>query len=291
MLRSKLYLLVLLFVLGACSQPPVTPKPEPLEFVNDPRILRGTWTGESEDGHVLVLIAEASSPTEDGYEVKGTFKLDNETPAKFSGDVRVPVTQPSETMNAQVSPVCGETFYAFSPDGLWELCGDAPQGSPPRLEVGLLDQRAQGGVYNFSLTKAEDPGVLVQGNVVHVQGEPFTYPGDFNFTKDSHAVVKLYYSISALGDGPVELIAETRLENISSFPLSYRIEGDSKTVFARPGDYFLQVEVFSGAGDEAAIGDLINEFYTPVPSPGANVEVEVTGLEACGTPDSGGFCL
>ena len=132
---------------------------------------------------------------------------------------------------------------------------------------------------------------LVEGDIVYVQHEPLTYPGTFRFTRDSHAVVQLYYSVSALGDGPAERVAETRLTNISRFPLAYRVEGDPETVFARRGDYFLQVEVFSGAGDDAAVGDLIGEFYTPVPAPGAEVEVRVTGLEACSSPAAGGFCL
>ncbi len=293
MFRSKVpfYSLILLLFLGACSLPQVKPEPDPLDFVNDPRILRGTWTGESEDGHALVLTARASSPREDGYEVEGTFQLDDEAPVTFLGGVRVPVAQTSDTLSVQVSPVCGGTFSAFSPDSSWEFCGDAPEGSPPRLEVALADQNAQGGVYDFSLIKVEATNLLVQGNIVYVQGEPFTNPEAFKFTEDSHAVVQLHYSASALGDGPVELVAEIRVENITGFPLAYRIKGDPELVFARQGDYFLQVKVFSGAGNEAAVGDLTNEVYTPVPAPGANVEVKLTGLEACGSPNSGGFCL
>lgn len=141
--------------------------------------------------------------------------------------------------------------------------------------------------------KADDDkaDLLVSGEIVYIQDELFTHPEAFVFTEDSHAVVQLYYSISALGDGHVELVAETTIEGITSFPLTYRIEGDPETIFAREGDYFLDVEVFSGAGNEAVVGDLINEFYTPVPGPGAEVKVKVTGLEACDSPDAGGFCL
>lgn len=294
--RVILCLPFLLTVLGACTQDPV--KPEPLDFDSDPRILRGTWMGESEDGHSLVLEVKAGLPSEDGYEVSGTFRLDNKVPVKFSGVVRVPVTQASPDLSAQLSPVCGETFAAFSDDGTWEFCGDAPEGSPPQFDVALLnqlDQFAPGGAFSFSVTKKadgaqEDTDLLVGGDIVYVQDEPFTHPEAFVFTEDSHAVVQLYYSVSALGDGPIELVAETTIEGVSRFPLAYRIEGDPETVFAREGDYFLEVRVFSGAGDEAAVGDLINEFYTPVPSPGAEVGIRVTGLESCDSPDAGGFC-
>lgn len=299
MFRSRVALCLpfLLVVLGACTQGPV--KPEPLDFGSDPRILRGTWTGKSKDGRSLVLEVKAGLPGEDGYEVSGTFRLDDKVPVKFSGVVRVPVTQASPGLSAQLSPVCGETFAAFSDDDTWEFCGDAPEGSPPQFDVVLLnqiDQFAPGGASSFSVTKKadgaqDDTDLLVGGDIVYVQDEPFTHPEAFIFTEDSHAVVQLYYSVSALGDAPIELVAETMIESIVSFPLAYRIEGDPETVFAREGDYLLDVEVFSGAGDEAVVGDLINEFYTPVPSPGAEVEVRVTGLESCDSPDVGGFCL
>ena len=96
--------------------------------------------------------------------------------------------------------------------------------------------------------------------------------------------------LRTLGDGDVELVAETTLEDITSFPLSYRLEGDPKTVFAREGDYFLFVDVYSDVGNTARVGDLTNEMHTPVPNPGAEVAVEVTGLESCNSPDVGGVC-
>ncbi len=138
--------------------------------------------------------------------------------------------------------------------------------------------------------KSDNANTLVSGEIVHVQGEPHTYQGDFVFTEESHAVVTLFYSISAGGDAPVEAIAEMRIEDVSSFPIPYRIEGDPVAVFAEEGDYFLHAAVMTDAGDERYVGDLINEVYTPVYRPGTRVRIEVTGLERCGTPDSGGFC-
>lgn len=289
MFRSKVpfYLLVLM-VLGACSQTPVTP--EPLEFANDPRVLRGTWAGESDNGHTLRLELTANTPSKDGYEIEGMFELDDEAPTAIEGLVGVPVT--SAALSVQTSIPCA--VIAYSADNQWEFCSINPRGGePPRLEITLYRYAKDGTgteAYNFSLTKTESANVLVQGDIIYVRGEPFTYPGGFKFTEGSHAVVQLYYSVSALGDGPVELVAETRIENITGFPLSYRIAGDPKTAFARQGDYFLFVDVFSGAGDKAVVGDLTNEMYTPVPSPSANVEVKVIGLEACDSPDAGGVC-
>lgn len=276
-------------ILAACAQAPVAP--ESPEFDADPRILQGVWTGVSEDGHTLRLTAEASEPSADGYSVSGTFSLDGEAPVTFAGGVRVPVNQTAPVLSAQVSPVCPEVFSAFSGADRWEFCGDAPEGSPPRFAVALLDQSSPGGAYTFSMTKTDaEANLLVGGEISYVQGEPYTHQEAFEFTENSHAVVQLYYSFSALGDGDVELVAETTLEDITSFPLSYRLEGDPETVFARDGDYFLFVDVYSDAGDTAKVGDLTNEMYTPVPNPGAEVAVEVTGLESCNSPGVGGVC-
>ncbi len=105
------FCLLISLTVGACRQTPV--EPESLNFDTDPRILRGTWVGESEDGHSLVLEAKAGLPSQDGYEVSGTFRLDDEVPVEFSGGVRVPVTQTSTALSPQLSPVCGGTFSLF----------------------------------------------------------------------------------------------------------------------------------------------------------------------------------
>lgn len=141
-----------------------------------------------------------------------------------------------------------------------------------------------------------DPNLLVRGNLVYVQGEPNTYPEPFEFTEDSHAIVQLWWWTGpGVADVPEELIAETTLEDISSFPIEYRLEGDAEEIFARRGEYYLNVGVFSGdggpSGEEFSVGDLTNETYTLVPNPGAKVEVKMTSLESCGSPDAGGSCV
>ncbi len=278
-----IYSVLALLILCACARTPV--EPEPLDFATDVRILRGVWEGTSDSGQTLRLEAEASSPTAAGYEVMGTFSLDFGTPVVFSGFVRVPVTQSSTRLTTQESPVCPGLFTAASPDSLWEFCGGAPEGSPPSFSMSLVQQSAEGGATNFSaLTKVQDDQAatrtLVSGNIVYSQDEPHTHPEAFEFTEDSHAVVQLFYSFSALGDAPSELVAETRLEDITSFPLAYRIEGNPQKAFLRRGDYFLHVDVYSGTSDTSTVGDLVNEWYTPVPAPGAVVDVEVTALES-----------
>jgi hypothetical protein len=70
----------------------------------------------------------------------------------------------------------------------------------------------------------------------------------------------------------------------------FAIPGDPAVVFQRQGDYGLSVEVHSKAGDESAVGDLINEMLIGVSGQTDELTVAVTGFEACGSEGSGGFC-
>ena len=284
---------LILLGLASCSTGP--DESVALDFDTDPRILRGMWEGSSDTGETLRLEARASDPTAEGYAVTGTFSFMQGEPVAFSGLVYVPVVQESVSLAAQVSEPC--TFSARSSDDAWQLCGRAREGSPPNFSLDLIELaeiEEKPIIWFPALTKVQDEqsttGTLVSGTINHLKGEPYTYPGDFDFTEDSHAVVQLYYSWSALGDAPIELMAETRLEDITALPLNYRLEGDVQKTFLRQGDYFLHVNVYSGAEDDAEVGDLLNEWFTPVPSPGATVDVTVIGLESCDSPDVGGVC-
>lgn len=141
-----------------------------------------------------------------------------------------------------------------------------------------------------------DPNLLVRGTLVYAQGEPFTHPEPFEFTEDSHAIVQLWWWTGpSIADVEPELMTSITLDDISSFPVEYRLEGDAEETFARRGEYYHNVGVFSGSGgpsgEEFAVGDLTNETYTIVPNPGAEVEVKMTSLESCDSPAVGGHCL
>ena len=132
---SRLAGLGLLVLLSACAQPtsPVAPA-GPLDFDTDARVLRGLWAGRSADGHRLLIDAHPSDPNELGYAVEGTFRLDDLEPVLFSGGVRADVRRAEGAMFLQTSPEYAP-FDAVSSDGLWQLLGDAPAGSPPRFEL------------------------------------------------------------------------------------------------------------------------------------------------------------
>lgn len=304
--RDLFYLLGSLLVLSACSQPPVIPEPDPLDFANDPRILRGVWTGEENDGKdsPLLLYLKASAPTEDGYEITGFFQKDVFPETDVAGVVTVPLTREGTNVTAQQTSTCSGPVFAESRNAQnggteYELCGTAPTGSPPRFALTLIQRSGTGHseAYSYSMTRHStelaDPELLVRGNLVYVQDE-FSKP--FEFTRASHAIVQLWWRTGpSVEDIEPELITSTTYEDISSFPTEYRLQGNAEEIFARRGEYYLNIGVFSGdggpLGEEFAVGDLTNETYTLVPNPGAEVNVELTRLEACRSPAADGACV
>ena len=302
---GRFSLVILAVISGACTQPPVGP--EPLEFEADPYILRGTWLGEEVDGkdNPLLLYLKASLPTRDGYQVIGFFSRGVFPETGVIGSVSVPLMPRAADVTAQQSPACAASLQSPSSAQFGgpeiELCGSIPTGSPSRFELTLTERYATGAVYTYTFLMTRQPGLadpnlLVRGKLVYAQDEPSTGSEPFEFTEDSHAIVQLWWWTGpSVADAPEELIAEVTLEDISSFPIEYRLEGDAERIFARRGEYVLNVGVFSGDGgvssERFAVGDLTNETYILVPNPGAEVQVELTSLESCSRPDADGSCI
>ena len=305
--KITLVLLLSLMLLSACNQT-TPPENGPLNYQTDSRILRGIWTGESKEGVMLTLDLKTKDPTRQGYFSVGTFQLDNAPAVPFTAEVRTPlvVTNFSPDQQADV-PTCTESVsgavantFDAEQDLFYDICGTVPEGSPPEFHMTLIDRNGSEPVASkFVLVKQPDPPApefLVSGTITWLRGVPNTYDGEFVFTKDSHAIVQLWYVSQYGGELPAERLAEVTIDGITSFPISFKLEGNAKTTFERPGDYYLNVGVFSGdggaTGETFAVGDLINEMYTPVPEAGAEVNVQVTGLEACPKSGTGGgFCV
>lgn len=132
-----------------------------------------------------------------------------------------------------------------------------------------------------------DPNLLVSGEVVQVETS-HSYTGEPAFTEDAHAIVTLEYveGFDALG----EVLAKQRIEDIDAFPISFRLEGDPKATFNRRGYYLVAATVYMGASDELYIGDFSDNIWNEVDGPTSEMKIRVSGLEQCGTPESGGGC-
>ncbi len=296
-------LLCSLFLLAACTETQRPPTNDTPMNYDDPRILRGVWTGQSEAGATLTLDLRTKSPSARGYTSVGTFKLGDAPEVLFSAYTQIPLAAGSFSAAQQddcTGNVTGQVDNTFGMETelLFDVCGTTPSGSPPEFRMTLIDRNGPTPVEsNFILVKQPDepdPDYLVKGSIVRLRGVPNTYDGEFVFTEDSHAIVQLFYSPSYFGDAPRELLTQTTIEPITDFPISFQLEGDPEEVFKREGDYYLNVGVFSGdggpSGETFAVGDLTNEVFTPAAEPGAEVRVEVTGLERCKGSD-GGNCV
>lgn len=133
----------------------------------------------------------------------------------------------------------------------------------------------------------ENPRLLVSGEVVRVDTE-FSFSGEANFREGAHAVVTLCYLPGA--DATCEPVATQRIENVKAFPLPFLLEDDAETAFSRPGDYLVDATVFMGTSDELYIGDFYDEIYDDIEGSTTDFRIRVSGLERCGTPESGGAC-
>lgn len=131
--------------------------------------------------------------------------------------------------------------------------------------------------------------LLVSGRIIQDPDCDRCYQGEFVFTPDSHAVVTLSYAEGA--DATSQIIARKKLVPITGFPIEFKIEGDSEAAFSQSGgEYSIHVEVHSEASEEMFEGDLMSEYYLQVLFPGQGITVPVSGLELCGSENSGGFC-
>lgn len=269
--------------------------------------MRGVWKGKNENGVILTLDLKTKNPTQQGYFSVGTFQLGDMPVIPFTAEIRTAITTNNLSPGQQAdTPTCtgdvsGAVVNTFGTekDLFYDVCGTTPEGTPPEFRMTLIDRNGPEPVTSeFVLIRQPDaptPEFLVSGTITRLSGAPYTYDGEFVFTEDSHAIVQLWYVTQYGGEFPAEMLTETTIENITSFPISFKLEGDAETTFERLGDYYLNVGVFSGdggtTGETFEVGDLINEAYTPVPKAGAEVDVEVTGLESCSSPETGGFCL
>lgn len=133
----------------------------------------------------------------------------------------------------------------------------------------------------------DNSNLLVSGEVVRIN-TPHSYTGEPAFTKAAHAVVTLGYAEGF--DGPGEILVTQRIKEIDAFPIAFRLEGDPKAVFNRRGYYLVAATVYMGTSDELYIGDFSDNIWNEIDGPTSEMKIRVSGLERCGTPESGGGC-
>lgn len=114
-----------------------------------------------------------------------------------------------------------------------------------------------------------------------------SYNEPFIPTADAHVRMQLttYYI-----DGPSTILAERDVP-FSNLPFDFAICADASEVqAARLGELTVSMAIFSRAGVDARVGDLISERAYPVEGPTSGMQILVSGLEHCDAENAGGFC-
>lgn len=131
--------------------------------------------------------------------------------------------------------------------------------------------------------------VLVSGTVTRDLGPAFQYVGPTVLGTDSSARITLSSNPSFGGDGASKLVAVKTLQPAPALPFEYCLTGALADVSDTTVEYAVDVEVRQHEGQ--SVGDLIMENLEVVEPPAANVELRVTGVEDCTSPEAGGFCV
>jgi hypothetical protein len=143
-----------------------------------------------------------------------------------------------------------------------------------------------------SNNEPEDPTLIASGDIVPFRDADGAEDAA-EFGEGAHAVVTLC-SMAGM-DAPCQTLATQTIEDVDSFPIPFRLEGDPEGVFSQPGAgyyvyYLLSATVYMGEGDDLYIGDFINNVWTELDGPTSDVQLTVDRLEPCGEPHASFGC-
>jgi len=116
---------------------------------------------------------------------------------------------------------------------------------------------------------------------------PTTWNEPFVASEDAHIQIQLS---TAFIDGPATVLVDQDIP-FTPLPFEFTICGNNTEIeLTRQGELFISVNVYNHTGFDARVGDLVNEFFNSVDGPSRDLDILVSGLEHCDSPNSGGFC-
>lgn len=125
--------------------------------------------------------------------------------------------------------------------------------------------------------------VTINGQIVHDKSNPHSYQEDFVFQPNTSVTIKLN-TCQGGEDGECYVALKKSFTGVTAFPIPFELQ-------APKGVYAMQVSVRAAGGKKEQVGDLVNEYLIMVGKKNETVTVKASGLEACGSENSGGFCL
>ena len=89
---------------------------------------------------------------------------------------------------------------------------------------------------------------------------------------------------------PSVILSDRDVEFVQ-LPFDFAICGDAE-VFeeASLGEIAVSVDIFNHERNDPRVGDLTSEFLNSIDGATSNLEILVSGLEDCDSPEAGGFC-
>lgn len=133
--------------------------------------------------------------------------------------------------------------------------------------------------------------IILSGRIEREKTD-FSYNDDIQFTEDAHVAVTIRRYEGEDAAAPLTFSADVAF---TGFPFAFTLRGDAAKAFdggADDADQFLvNVEILNHEGCDTRVGDLVNETFDAVSGPQTDYTIKVQGLEACGSENSGGFCV
>ncbi|MCX6117665.1 MAG: hypothetical protein NT027_09000 [Proteobacteria bacterium] len=145
---------------------------------------------------------------------------------------------------------------------------------------------------NKQIPKEFSKLVLGTGEISRRKTE-YTYNEEIHWSDQAHfqITVRCYK-----GEDVGAPITYVQTGNVKTIPFNYLIEDTESSVFPVQVDgmkcyhYLIAVQVFNHEGSAPFEGDLISESSNKVEGAGFRMDVSVSGLESCESPNAGGFC-
>lgn len=131
-------------------------------------------------------------------------------------------------------------------------------------------------------------GQTIVAGSIEREKKPTAFNEEVAIAADAHVVIALRTYRGADAEAPLFVEVDRPFRG---FPIDFSIAGDGQAAFANRAELLVEAIVYNHAGRDQAVGDMGNEERASVAREGEHLALRVSGLEQCGKPGAGGFCV
>lgn len=114
---------------------------------------------------------------------------------------------------------------------------------------------------------------------------------EFSTTDETWMKIGIYKIEANVADGPTWDVYEKEFRDNITLPFTYNFSEISSNMFDFDTyQYFLYCRVYMGEEEGTFVGDLTSEVRTEITDLNASNDIDVFGIEECGSDISGGWC-